>query len=280
MNIQWYPGHMTKAKRMMEENIKLVDVVIEVLDARVPVSSRNPDMNKISNNKPRIFVLNKIDLADDEKTRMWSNKLKNEGAAVIGVNSRSGKGMNLVLTTAREVCKEKIERNRKRGLINKPIRAMIVGIPNVGKSTFINKLAGKASAKTGNKPGVTKGKQWIKLKKDIELLDTPGMLWPKFEDKEVGIKLALIGSIKEDILDRRELAFHMIEFMQASYPNKFINKYDIEDFVKKEPMMVLEEVSRKRNILKAGSELDTDRMAVMLLDEFRNGKFGKLTLEE
>lgn len=279
MNIQWYPGHMTKAKRMMEENIKLVDVVVEMIDARVPLSSRNPELIKIAGSKPRIIVLNKIDLADDEMTRRWSKRLKEEGAAVVTVNARDGKGMNKVMTAAKEVCKEKIERNRARGIINKPIRAMIVGIPNVGKSTFINKLIGKASAKTGNKPGVTKGKQWLKVKKDFELLDTPGLLWPKFEDQKVGIALALIGSIKEDLLDTRELAFNMIELMRTYYKGQFLNKYSIETIEDKSLMDILEEITVKRNILKSGSIPDTDRMAIILLDEFRNGKYGKITLD-
>jgi len=279
MNIQWYPGHMTKAKRMMQENIKLVDVIIELVDARIPLSSRNPEIKKLSNNKPIILVFNKIDLADKEKTKEWIETLKDEVAAIVMVNSNRGEGIKQILTTAKEVCKEKIERNKRRGLINKPIRAMVVGIPNVGKSTFINKLVGKSSAKTGNRPGVTKGKQWIKLKKDIELLDTPGILWPKFEDKAVGIKLALIGSIKEELLDQRELCFHMIEFMKENYLNQFKNKYDIEDIENKEPMTILEEITISRKIIKAGNQPDTDRMASMLLEEFRNGKLGKVTIE-
>lgn len=279
MNIQWYPGHMTKAKRMMEENIKLVDVVIEMLDARVPLSSRNPELSNIAKSKPRIIILNKIDLADNEMTKKWTNIFKAEGAQVVEVNARDGKGMNNVLITAKEVCKEKIQRNIARGIINKPIRAMVVGIPNVGKSTFINKLVGKASAKTGNKPGVTKGKQWIKVKKDFELLDTPGLLWPKFEDKQVGISLALIGSIKEEILDTRELAFHAIDFMRNNYKNQFLEKYDIENIDNKELIDILEEITLKRNIIKTGSVPDTDRMAIILLDEFRNGKLGRITLD-
>jgi ribosome biogenesis GTPase A len=279
MNIQWYPGHMTKAKRMMQENIKLVDVVIELVDARVPLSSRNPDMKQIANNKPRITVFNKVDLADDEKTRIWMDRFKAEGSSVLYVNSKNGKGINNVLATAREVCKEKIERNKKRGLINKPIRAMVVGIPNVGKSTFINKLVGKSSAKTGNKPGVTRGKQWIKLKKDIELLDTPGILWPKFEDKQVGINLAFIGSIKDEILDSRELCFELIDFMKNNYKENLLKHYQIDEIDNKKSDEILEDITIKRNILKTGNKPDIERMALMFLDEFRNGKFGKITLE-
>ncbi|PKM96098.1 MAG: ribosome biogenesis GTPase YlqF [Firmicutes bacterium HGW-Firmicutes-1] len=279
MNIQWYPGHMTKAKRMMEENIKLVDVVVEMLDARVPLSSRNPELLKIANNKPRIVVLNKIDLADDEMTRRWAKILKNEGAAVVLVNARDGKGMNSIMVASKEVCKEKIQRNLARGIISKPIRAMVVGIPNVGKSTFINKLVGKASAKTGNKPGVTKGKQWIKLKRDFELLDTPGLLWPRFEDEKVGIALALIGSIKEELLDTRELAFKMIDLMRNNYKDQFLKKYNVEDIENKELMQILEEITVQRHIIKTGNEPDTDRMALILLEEFRNGKYGKVTID-
>lgn len=279
MNIQWYPGHMTKAKRMMEENIKLVDVIIELIDARVPSSSRNPELMKLASHMPRIVVMNKIDLADDSLSSAWSNRLKSEGALVVMVNARDGKGMNLILQAAKEACKEKIERNRARGLINKPIRGMVVGIPNVGKSTFINKIAGRSSAKTGNKPGVTKGKQWIKLNKEFELLDTPGLLWPKFEDQQVGINLALIGSIKEDILDTRELAFESLSFLKTYYPNELYKKYPIEQLETKEAPVLLEEITLMRNLLKTGGEPDIERMAVLLLEEFRNGKFGKMTLD-
>jgi ribosome biogenesis GTPase A len=264
---------------MMEENIKLVDVVVEMLDARVPLSSRNPELLKIANNKPRIVVLNKIDLADDEMTRRWAKILKNEGAAVVLVNARDGKGMNSIMVASKEVCKEKIQRNLARGIISKPIRAMVVGIPNVGKSTFINKLVGKASAKTGNKPGVTKGKQWIKLKRDFELLDTPGLLWPRFEDEKVGIALALIGSIKEELLDTRELAFKMIDLMRNNYKDQFLKKYNVEDIENKELMQILEEITVQRHIIKTGNEPDTDRMALILLEEFRNGKYGKVTID-
>lgn len=280
MNIQWYPGHMTKAKRMMEENIKLVDVVIEMLDARVPLSSRNPELANIAKNKPRIIILNKIDLADDMMTKKWTSFFKAEGAAVVEVNSRDGKGINNIFLTAKDVCKEKIQRNLARGIINKPIRAMVVGIPNVGKSTFINKLVGRASAKTGNKPGVTKGKQWIKIKKDFELLDTPGLLWPKFEDKEIGISLALIGSIKEEILDTRELAFYAIDFMRKNYKNQLLNNYNVDNIDSKELIDILEEITLKRNILKTGGIPDIERMAIIFLDEFRNGKLGRITIDK
>ncbi|WP_273322999.1 ribosome biogenesis GTPase YlqF [Vallitalea guaymasensis] len=279
MNIQWYPGHMTKAKRMMQENIKLVDVIIELIDARVPISSRNPDMDKIANNKPRIVVFNKIDLADRNKTEEFIKWYENRGISVVLVNSKNGKGINQVINKAYELCKEKIERNKKRGLINKPIRAMVAGIPNVGKSTFINKLVGKASAKTGNRPGVTKGKQWIKLKKDMELLDTPGILWPKFEDQQVGINLALIGSIKDEILNIEELALILIEYLRNNYLERLLTRYKLSDTDNLESIQILENIAKNRNLIKAGNELDLNKAAIILMDEFRNGILGKITLE-
>ena len=279
MNIQWYPGHMTKAKRMMEENIKLVDVVIELVDARVPISSQNPDVLKLANNKPRIIVLNKVDLADGKETKKWADYFLGQGYVVVEVNSQNGKGIKSVSSAINLACKEKIERNKKRGLQNRPMRAMVVGIPNVGKSTFINKLVGKASAKTGNKPGVTKGKQWLKLKNEFELLDTPGVLWPKFEDQNVGIKLAMIGSIREEILDTEGLAMLAFEFMRDRYPNLLMDKYPMTDVAGKKGHELLEAVTITRHLLKPGNEPDVSRMAKMFLDEFRNGKIGKMTLE-
>lgn len=279
MNIQWYPGHMTKAKRMMQENIKLVDVIIELIDARVPISSQNPDMANITNNKPRIIVFNKVDLADVDKTKEFVKLYEQQGVSVVLVNSKTGKGINQVINKAYELCKEKIERNKKRGLINKPIRAMVAGIPNVGKSTFINKLVGKASAKTGNKPGVTKGKQWIKLKKDMELLDTPGILWPKFEDQQVGINLALIGSIRDEILDVGELSLILIEYLKENYYDRLSNRYNLEDYSELKPIEVLENIARNRNLVKSGNELDINKASIILLDEYRNGKLGKITIE-
>ena len=206
MNYQWYPGHMTKAKRMMQENIKLIDLVIELVDARIPVSSRNPDIDELAGNKSRIILLNKSDLADPSFNKQWTKYFEEKGAHVLEINSRSGAGIKSIQGLVQEACKEKIERDRKRGIVNRPVRAMVVGIPNVGKSTFINSFAGKACTKTGNKPGVTKGKQWIKLNKGLELLDTPGILWPKFEDQEVGKHLAFIGSMNDEIIIMEELA--------------------------------------------------------------------------
>lgn len=279
MHIQWYPGHMTKAKRMMEENLKLIDVVIEILDARLPISSQNPDIQKLTHQKPKIMILNKVDLADNEKTKVWAEYFKKQGYFVIEANSRSGAGVRKVIEVVKLACKEKIDRNKRRGLINKPMRAMVIGIPNVGKSTFINKLVGKSSAKTGNKPGVTKGKQWLKVKSEIELMDTPGVLWPKFEDQTVGQRLAMIGSIKEEILDNAALAGLILEFLKEHYPTRLLDKYPnmvLEDQVGHQ---MLEQLAAMRNLKKAGDQLDTDRMALILSEEFRNGKFGPMTLE-
>ena len=206
MNVQWYPGHMTKAKRQMQEDIKLIDLIIELVDARVPLSSRNPDIDELGKNKSRLILLNKADLADERQNEAWKAYFQKKGFFVVKVDSRNGSGMKMIQNVIQEACKEKIERDRRRGIKNRPIRAMVVGIPNVGKSTFINTFAGRACAKTGNKPGVTKGKQWIRLNKGVELLDTPGILWPKFEDQQVGMRLACVGSIKDDILNMEELS--------------------------------------------------------------------------
>ena len=218
MNYQWYPGHMTKARRMMQEDIKLIDLVIELVDARVPLSSRNPDMDELGKNKSRLILLNKADLADKSANKKWTDFFQQKGYYVQEVDSRSGAGMKAISAIIQEACKEKIERDRKRGIKNRPVRAMVVGIPNVGKSTFINTYAGKACAKTGNKPGVTKGKQWIRLNKNVELLDTPGILWPKFEDQAVGMRLAMIGSINDEILNIDELALELIQYLRNAYP--------------------------------------------------------------
>ena len=211
MNFQWYPGHMTKAKRQMQEDIKLIDLVIELVDARIPLSSRNPDIDELGKNKYRLILMNKADLADKEQTKKWAEYFKSKGFFVVSLDARTKNSMKSITDIVMEACKEKIERDRKRGIKNRPVRAMVVGIPNVGKSTFINSYAGKACAKTGNKPGVTKGKQWIRLNKNVELLDTPGILWPKFEDQMVGLRLALIGSIKDEILNIDELAMELIK---------------------------------------------------------------------
>lgn len=277
MHFQWYPGHMTKAKRMMQENIKLIDLVIELVDARIPLSSRNPDIDELGKNKARLVLLNKADLAEDKWNDAWAEYFKKKGFSVMKVNSRKGGGIKSIQGVIREACAEKIERDRKRGILNRPVRAMVVGIPNVGKSTFINALAGKACAKTGNKPGVTKGKQWIRLNKQVELLDTPGILWPKFEDQEVGLKLAFIGSIKDEVLQTEELAAELIHFLRTAYPEVLADKYDIE--MDEDDYVVLNRIAKSRNCIVRGNELDTEKAALLLLDDFRNGKLGRLTLE-
>ena len=276
-NIQWYPGHMTKTRRMMEENISLVDIVIELVDARIPYSSKNPDLDTLAKNKHRILLLNKCDLADERATDIWQEYFEKQGFRVIRINALKGNGLGEVTETARGLMKEKIEKLKARGRINVPIRSMIVGIPNVGKSTFINSLAGKACAKTGNKPGVTKGKQWIRLNKNVELLDTPGILWPKFEDQAVGLKLAFIGSIKDEILQTEELASELVDFINRSYPGVLEEKYAIEHSDDK--FEVLEKIAQSRHCLVRGNEFDTEKAAAILLDDFRNGRLGRITLE-
>ena len=277
MHFQWYPGHMTKAKRMMQENIKLIDLVIELVDARIPLSSRNPDIDELGKNKARLVLLNKADLAEDKWNDAWAEYFKKKGFSVVKVNSRKGGGIKSIQGVIREACAEKIERDRKRGILNRPVRAMVVGIPNVGKSTFINALAGKACAKTGNKPGVTKGKQWIRLNKQVELLDTPGILWHKFEDQEVVLKLAFIGSIKDEVLQTEELAAELIHFLRTAYPEVLADKYNIE--MDEDDYVVLNHIAKSRNCIVRGNELDTEKAALLLLDDFRNGKLGRLTLE-
>ncbi len=277
MHFQWYPGHMTKARRQMQEDIKLIDVIIELVDARIPVSSKNPDIDDLAKNKSRIMLLNKNDLADKKETEEWKRYFEEKGYYVSLVNSKGGTGVKAVQQVIMEACKEKIERDRKRGIINRPIRAMIVGIPNVGKSTFINSFAGKACTKTGNKPGVTKGKQWIKLNKNVELLDTPGILWPKFEDQAVGLRLAFIGSIKEEILNVTELSLEFIKFMCENYRGILSEKYDVDEDC--EPAQILEQIAIKRSCKIKGNQWDYDKAAVFLMDDFRNGRLGKITLE-
>ena len=277
MHFQWYPGHMTKAKRMMQENIKLIDLVIELVDARLPLSSRNPDIDELGKNKARLILLNKSDLAEEKWNDAWAEYFKAKGFSVVKVNSKKGGGIKSIHGVIQEACKEKIERDRKRGILNRPVRAMVVGIPNVGKSTFINSLAGKAAAKTGNKPGVTKGKQWIRLNKNVELLDTPGILWPKFEDQAIGLKLAFIGSIKDEILNTEELAAELIKFMNQRYPGVLEEKYTIT--FHEDPYVMLHGIAESRHCLVRGNELDTEKAAILLLDDFRNGRLGRLTVE-
>lgn len=277
MHFQWYPGHMTKAKRMMQENIKLIDLVIELVDARIPLSSRNPDIDELGKNKARLILLNKADLAEDRWNDAWIRYFEEKGFHAVKVNSRKGGGMKSIHNVIQEACREKIERDRKRGILNRPVRAMVVGIPNVGKSTFINSLAGKACAKTGNKPGVTKGKQWIRLNKQVELLDTPGILWPRFEDQAVGLRLAYIGSIKDEILNTEELAAELIGFMQEHYAGVLEEKYQISPAA--DPYGMLNAIAESRHVLGKGNTLDTEKTAQLFLEDFRSGKLGRLTLE-
>ena len=277
MNYQWYPGHMTKAKRMMQENIKLIDLIIEVTDARIPLSSRNPDIDELGKNKARLILLNKADLADDHKTEQWMEYFREKGYYAVKINAKNGTGIKSILPVIMESCKEKIERDRRRGILNRPVRAMVVGIPNVGKSTFINALAGKACAKTGNKPGVTKGKQWIRLNKNVELLDTPGILWPKFEDQEVGAKLAMVGSIKDEILNLEELSLELLAYLHREYEGILQERYQITE--SEDKLNMLEQIAENRKCIQKGMELDYVKAANILLEEFRNGKIGRITLE-
>ena len=277
MNYQWYPGHMTKAKRMMQENIKLIDLIIELVDARIPMSSRNPDIDELGKGKARIILLNKSDLADARLNQEWENFFKEKGYFVQPLNAKTGAGIKNIQALVQESCKEKIERDRKRGIINRPVRAMVVGIPNVGKSTFINSFAGKACAKTGNKPGVTKGKQWIRLNKNLELLDTPGILWPKFEDQKIGERLALIGSINDEILHADELAVALIRNLKNSYLDLLEKRYNIT--IDEDAYDTLKKIAIARKCLQKGELPDVDRASSMLLEDFRSGKLGRITLE-
>ena len=277
MHFQWYPGHMTKARRMMQENIKLIDLIIELADARAPRSSRNPDIDELGRNKARLILLNKADLAGEKWNESWKTCLKEQGFFCELVNSRRNGGMKSVQAAIREACREKTERDRRRGIRNRPVRAMVVGIPNVGKSTFINALAGKAAAKTGNRPGVTKGKQWIRLNKQVELLDTPGILWPKFEDQDVGLKLAFIGSIRDEILNGEELGAEFVRFVCREYPGVLAEQYGIPET--EDAYACLSRIAQSRHCLSRGGGLDTEKAASMLLDDFREGKLGRLTLE-
>lgn len=276
-NIQWYPGHMTKAKRQMQEDIKLIDLIIELVDARLPLSSKNPDIDTLANQKSRLILLNKADLASPEYTKAWEGWFKERGFYVLKLDSRVKTGVKAVTGIVAEACKEKIERDRRRGILNRPVRAMVVGIPNVGKSTFINSYAGRACAKTGNKPGVTKGKQWIRLSKTLELLDTPGILWPKFEDQQVGMRLAMTGAIKDDILDISELAAGLITIIVQHYPGMLKARYDVDET--QTPVDIIYKIAENRNCRLKGNEPDFEKASRLLLDDFRSARIGKITLE-
>ena len=277
MNYQWYPGHMTKARRMMQEDIKLIDLLIELVDARVPLSSRNPDIDKLGAGKGRLILLNKSDLADPKYNKEWLEYFKKQNYTVIEIDSKNKTGMKFIQKAVDEACKEKRERDKRRGIMNRPVRAMVVGIPNVGKSTFINAYAGRVCTKTGNKPGVTKGKQWIRLGKGLELLDTPGILWPKFEDQEVGMRLAFIGSINDEILIEDELAMDLIVFLKKIYAGAIEKRFGINEM--ETPVQTLEEIGKVRGCYKKGQAIDFQKAASLLVDEFRAGKLGRMTLE-
>lgn len=284
MNYQWYPGHMTKAVRSMQEDIKLVDLVVEVLDARIPISSRNPDIDVLAGNKARLVLLNKADLADNRYNEKWVAYFKEKGMTALLINAKAGSGLKGIQAAVQEACKEKIERDRRRGIKNRPVRAMVVGIPNVGKSTFINAYAGRACAKTGNKPGVTKGKQWIRLGKNLELLDTPGILWPKFESQIIGRNIAFIGSMNDQIIQIEELALDLIGVLEDLYPGILKARYEAETPVKLQTedrkAGMLYRICESRKCYKKGEEYDTEKAAALLLDDFRNGHLGRITLEQ
>ena len=279
MTVQWFPGHMAKTRRLIKESLPLVDAVCEIVDARLPESSRNPEIDVIVGNKPRIILLNKCDLADDEATAGRIRDFASQGITALPVDCRSGNGLQKFQSSVREVLRDKIQANIDRGMGGKTLRVMVVGIPNTGKSSFINRMAGKNRAKVADKPGVTRGNQWFSIGQGIELLDTPGVLWPKFEDPEVGFKLSFIGSVKDEILDIQEIAVRLLRFMQERYPANLAERYKIEDFENLEPYELLELIAKKRGFLLRGGEYDTERCAVMLLDEFREGRLGKITLD-
>lgn len=277
MDYQWFPGHMTKAMRKMKEDIKLIDLIIELLDARIPLSSRNPEIDNLGQNKARLVLLNKADLADEKQNSKWIEYFKKKGIVALKINSKNKQGIKEINNAVNIACKEKIERNLKRGIKNRPIRAMVVGIPNVGKSTFINAYAGKNCAKTGNKPGVTKGKQWIRLNKNLELLDTPGVLWPKFDDQKIGMHLAFIGSMNDNILDVSELAFQLIKLLENLYPNAIKDRYSIEgdDNI----LQIMYQIAEVRGCKLKGNQPDLDKTSKIVLDDFRSGKLGRITLD-
>ena len=278
MNIQWYPGHMTKAKRAMQEDIRLVDLIIELVDARAPLSSRNPDIDELGNGKARLILLNKADLAFEAANEAWSRYFKSKGLFVMKLDARNRGSMKAIIPYIMEACHEKLERDQRRGIQNRPIRAMVAGIPNVGKSTLINSLAGKAAAKTGNKPGVTKGNQWIRLNKQVELLDTPGILWPRFDDEEAGTRLAFLGSVNDEILNKEEMATELITWLTGTQPGLLGKHYAIDE-EGKTPFELLESLAKARACLLQGGRLDTLRASRLLLDDFRGGRLGRITLE-
>ncbi len=287
MNIQWYPGHMTKTRRQIEADLKNVDIVVEIIDARIPVSSRNPDIDAITAGKPRLVVLNRADQADPAGNRAWGAWFRKKGWSVLETDAKTGAGVNQFSRVVQEVLKDQIARWQEKGLVGRPVRAMVVGVPNVGKSTFINKVARKKSAKASDRPGVTRGKQWVTVDRGLELLDTPGILWPKFEDVETGMRLAFTGAVKDDIMDVETLGCHLMAFLGTQYPNVLVESYRLKEVPAREAeenevaygYRLLEACAQKRGMRISGGEFDTERMARVLLDEYRGGKLGRFTLE-
>lgn len=278
MNIQWFPGHMKKAERQIEEDINLVDVVYELLDARIPLSSKNPDIDRLSKNKPKILLLNKSDLADESKTKEWLKYYQNKSTNAITICTQTGEGLKQLNALTQSILKEKLERQKEKGIVGKGVKALVVGVPNVGKSSFINKISGKSSTKTGDRPGVTKGKQWITVNNNLQLLDTPGILWPKFDDENTAFNLAFTGAIKDEIIDVEELGVKLCLFLQQNYPNALSERYKLAE-VSDDGYELLQLIGKKRGCVISGGEIDTRKASILLLDEFRGGKLGKITLE-
>lgn len=278
-NVQWFPGHMAKTRRLIKECLPSVDAVTEILDARMPISSSNPELNELIGNKPLIVLLNKCDVADENATRRWLNYFNEKGIYALAVDCKSGNGLNKYAPLLREVLKDKIASNEAKGMIGKPLRIMVVGIPNTGKSSFINRMAGRNRAKVADKAGVTRHNQWFVIENGIELLDTPGVLWPKFDDPKIGDRLAFIGSVKDEVFDSETLAVRLLEVLLRDYPDRLSERYKIDDFSELEAYEILELIGRKRGMMKRGGEIDTLRASIMLLDEYRAGKLGRITLD-
>lgn len=277
--IQWFPGHMTKARRKIEESLKLIDIVAEIVDARIPISSRNPEIDKIITNKPRIILLNKADTADEKQTKAWIEYYKNKNIPALPVDCKSGKGLQAFLPLCKTVLKEKIDRWHEKGMKNKMMKILVVGIPNVGKSSFINRMAKSSKAKVADRPGVTRGNQWFSVSKDAELLDTPGVLWPKFDDQIVGERLAFTGAVKDNVIDIETLCMRLIDLLKTEYSQMIESRYNITDVKNKTSIEIMQEIGKKRGMLISGGDIDYERASVMIVDEFRGGKIGRITLE-